>query len=423
VIVNSNYKSINPIFAIAFIVIVVSDDTLWFGTNANPVFITLKYVILLSALACIFVANLNSLSLKKVHVPAIICGLMCLLILTTGIVNSDLRSGYYYKCVILIMSYLIARQYRFEDFAVCFEKIIYFFAVVSVVFTAIASINRSLLSIFPTFVNSAGTRFYNLIVYMVPVSTSLARNYGIFREPGIFQMFLMIGLLFHTYYSKEFKILKLIIYSLAVILTYSTTGYIALIVYMILYLVKGNEKISDNKKKLIAVILMIGGLAFLALQTNLLSSEGIVFDKLGNMRRHTTIARFSSIFANIDMWLKKPLTGIGLTEVELMFPQISFQRYGFASTHNTNTLLCELSTFGIIYFLLFTNGYIKLIKKIGNNNIERMMVGLIVLILLFAEKLTFSPLIYILMFFGYFGKKELIASNNGGLTYEKDSFN
>ena len=405
-IINCNYKSINPIYAIAFIILVVSDDTLWFGTNANPVFIIIKYVILFFTLVYVFVVNLNSLSLKKVHVPAIICGLMCILILTTGIVNSDLRSGYYYKCAILIMSYFIARRYRFEDFAECFEKIIYIFAVVSVVFTAIASINKSLFSIFPTFVNSGGMRFYNLIVYMVPTSTSLVRNYGIFREPGIFQMFLMIGLLFHTYFSKEFKIIKLIIYTLAVIFTYSTTGYIALIVYMLLYLFKGNEKISDNKKKIISVILMIAGLAFLALQTNLLSNEGIVFDKLGNMNRHTTIARFSSVFANIDMWLKKPITGIGLTEVELMFPQISFQRYGFASTHNTNTLLCELSTFGIIYFLLFINGYIMLIKKIGNNNLERVMVGLIVLILLFTEKLTFSPLIYILMFFGYFYKKK-----------------
>ena len=130
----------------------------------------------------------------------------------------------------------------------------------------------------------------------------------------------------------------------------------------------------------------------------------MVFDKLNNMKRHTTIARFASVFVNIDMWLEKPIFGNGLISVEERFPQLCLLRYDFASPHNTNTLFNELATYGLLYTVIFVIGYVKLVTRFSGRKIEQVMIGLILLLLLFGEKLTFSPIIYILMFYGLSNK-------------------
>ena len=245
---------------------------------------------------------------------------------------------------------------------------------------------------------------------MITVAGGTVRNYGIFREPGVYQMFLMLGLLFYTYYGREFKIYRFFIYIVAVVLTYSTTGYIALIIYLTLYLIKDPRKISGKKKKLVTVILISVGLILLLLKTDLLSADGMIFDKFGNTRRYTTVARFASISANIKMWLQAPILGNGLSYVGDTFPELSRMEYGYASTHNTNTLLCELATYGILYTAIFVVGYIRLVKVISERRIEHGLIGGVLLVLMFGEKLTFSPIIYVLMFYGL---------SNRNYTYER----
>ncbi len=388
------------LFWATLVLIVVSDDTLWFGTNGNSNFEIIKYCVLLSTLGLLFLSNMGSMDLRRVHRPALLCMIMCILVLITGVYNSDLRTGYFYKCCILILGFLFVRTFPFEQFVETFEKIMFFFAVTSAFCTILATISKTLVASFPVFYNSAGTGFYNLIVCMITVAGETVRNYGIFREPGVFQMFLMLGLLFYTYYGKKFKIYRLFIYLIALGLTYSTTGYIAVIFYLILYLVKDTRRLLVKKKQMATLVLIIAGLLVLLLKTDLLSTDGIVFNKFSNMKRYTTVARFASVFANIEMWLQGPIFGKGLIYVNDTFPEISLMKYGYASTHNTNTLLCELATYGIVYTSILVAGYVQLVKRISERKIEQVLIGVVLLILMFGEKLTFSPMIYILMFYG-----------------------
>lgn len=388
------------LFITTLILIVVSDDTLWFGTNGNSNFEIIKYGVLLTTLGILFLSNMMTMNLRGVQLPALLCMAMCALVLTTGIFNSDLRTGYFYKCCILVLSFLFVRKFEFEEFAKTFEKIMFFFAATSAFCTILATISKSLVASFPVFYNSAGTAFYNMLVCMITVPGETVRNYGIFREPGVFQMFLMIGLLFYTYFGKEFKIYRFFVYLVALGLTYSTTGYIAAIIYLMLYIVKDTRKISDQKKKLATVALISVGLLFLLTRTDLLSADGMVFDKFSNMKRYTTVARFASISANIEMWLQAPVFGKGLIYVNDTFPELSRMRYGYASTHNTNTLLCELATYGILYTAILVAGYTRLVKRMSERRIEQGLIGAALLVLMFGEKLTFSPIIYVLMFYG-----------------------
>ena len=397
---NFKFSNNTARFLIVACIVIVSDDTLFFGTNINPIFETIKYAVLIGMLFILGIKQLRYFNIHQVKYSQIPCLVMCLLVLASGIVNGDLRTGYYYKCIILILSYEIVSYMSIDDFAKNFEKLLYFFALISVVCTIVAEISLSVFSIFPIFYNSAYTPFYNVGVYLVPVSAGLLRNYGIFREPGVYQMFLLIGLIFHLYYSDEVKIFRIFIYVLAVVLTFSTTGYIALAIFFLLYLSKRNISYSDQKRKYILVCLLIVGVLLMATQTDLLSSEGMVFDKFSNMKRTTMIARFASVFANLRIWLQHPIFGAGLIKVSEEFPRIALEMYGKAVTHNTNTLLCELSTYGVIYTCLLLYGYVKYSAVLTKNKFQRLLILLIIFILSCGEKLTFSPIIYVLAFYG-----------------------
>lgn len=144
----------------------------------------------------------------------------------------------------------------------------------------------------------------------------------------------------------------------------------------------------------------------MVLCTDLLTAEGLVFGKLFNMKRNTMIARFSSVFANIEIWKESPIFGAGLITVDKRFPILSYQLYGKATSHNTNTLLCELATYGVIYVGILVCGYIKLSCAMSNRNIERLLILVILFVLFCGEKLTFSPIIYVLLFYGLSLKKK-----------------
>lgn len=155
------------------------------------------------------------------------------------------------------------------------------------------------------------------------------------------------------------------------------------------------------------VFLCVLGMIYLTIYTDLLSSSGMIFDKFSNMKRTTTIARFASVFSNIEIWKNSPMFGAGLIAVDEMFPNITYQLYGKMVTHNTNTLFCELATYGIVYVCIFVYGYIKFSHAMSNRIVERLLIFVIILILFFGEKLTFSPIIYILLFYGIsFGKEK-----------------
>lgn len=395
---NLKFKSTFKAFIVACI-IVISDDSLFFGVNANSLFGSIKYASMIGLFLLIGIKLFFGAKHHQIKRVLLCCLTMCLLVLTTSIINDDLRAGYLYKVIILCLSCEVVLYIPFEEFILYFEKLLFFLAVISVICFGIAEINISIFSIFPKFYNTANAQFYNLGFCFVPITNNL-RNYGLFREPGVYQMFLLIGLIFHVYFSNRVKVSKILVYILAIVLTFSTTGYLALVVFFVLYLFKENHSYVERKKKNFVLCILCLSMLIIATQTDILSADGIVFDKFSNIKRTTTIARLASVFANLKIWMQHPLFGGGLTEINAEFPRIAYEMYGKAVTHNTNTLLCELSTFGVIYTVLLMCGYLKFSKLITAKKSQRALILLIVFILSCGEKLTFSPIIYVLAFYG-----------------------
>lgn len=84
----------------------------------------------------------------------------------------------------------------------------------------------------PTFANAFGAEFYNYLLSFVSVTFSKDRNFGIFREPGVYQFFLMLGLYLNNYkvdWQRERRMWIVNgILALTMLSTFSTGGVAAM---------------------------------------------------------------------------------------------------------------------------------------------------------------------------------------------------
>lgn len=380
------------------LIVFVSDDTLLFGTNANPVFEYVKYACyLISTIGLLVNVSITKSSTKSTRIAIS----MCLLILFSSFINNDVRMGLLYKMVIILFAAMFSKHISLKLFAYKYCKVISFLAFVSIIGTVLAMIVPSFYSFAPKITNTAGNVFNNLYVYVVSLDFGSIRNYGIYREPGVYQMYLVLALFFELFIVESYSIKRIACYIVALLLTFSTTGFISLFLILILFQISGEKnRISVKQKRIFGCFVFVVSL-YLVFYTDMLSSEGVVFGKLSNEDDHSSIARMSSITSNIEIWLNNPLFGAGLQSVADQFPLLTLQRYGFPSTHNTNTFLCELATFGIFYFILFVMGIYKFCKNVTHTSVEKILLILIMCVLSVGEKLTFSPFFYIIIFYGY----------------------
>ncbi len=382
------------------IIIFVSDDTVLFGTNANSFFIYLKYLVLMAVL-------LYLLSQRKSYPSQLTTNTMwgmCILMILSSIINSDLRLGLLYKLVILALSCFITQVYSLKEFAQNFEKFIYFLACCSIVGYSIAFFIPSFLQLFPVITNISNNDYYNLIFYSQYVNLDgVIRNAGCFRESGVFQMFLNLALIFHIYFCDSFKIKHFFVIILAIVLTFSTTGYAVFALVLFLFLLSNKSSVISKKVKYAMLFLIVVAVGIMIVKTDVFSMEGILFSKFQQDDNDSSIARISSITTNIEIWRNNPLFGSGL-KIDELYSKITLSQYGLYSEHNTNTFLYELACWGVFYFIIMLFGIIKFSRRIGSSIAEHIIMFLILFMMSIGEKLVFSPFFYILIFYGYNAK-------------------
>lgn len=386
------------VFILTLIIIVFSDDTMMFGTNESTFFIGMKYIVQILLCIAFVLLFIGDQSVRRVNLPGQNCLILCTVVVISMMINRDIRSGYFSIIIVIVMSYLFAYYVEFKSFFVCLEKIVYVLSICSIIGTIVAKMVPGLLSYFPTITNSAGFEFSNGLVFVY--SDIWGRSFGIFREPGVFQMFIILGTIIYLYIAEKISIFRVVIYSIAIILTYSTTGFIALFIVLLLYMVKlGKQNI---KLFCSLIIVFCVGVGVLITKTNVLSANGIVFSKFRNtgIMDLSAAARYSSVTSNLKMWLTNPLFGRGLSYVDSNFLLMTIRDYGINTGSNTNTLLCMLSTYGIFFVGMILNGYFKLVQVLSKRKIERLLIALVLFILSCGERLTFSPIIYVLCFYG-----------------------
>ena len=318
--------------------------------------------------------------------------LLGLLIILTCVFNTDtLKFETYFGFLIrLIYSMSFVLLFSLEDFMNNYLKVMAFLASFSLVFYFLGlvlpdSLNNLDLKIITDYASYYGNAY--LYVYRYPYyRTNFLRNNSIFWEPGAYQAFLNLAIIFELKHEKP-NSFRMAIFIVSLITTFSTTGYIT---FLLITLKSFFEKSNNSKKTfLILLITLIFILTiFNEVMINKLSTNNLSFSR-----------RILDAKIDLKIFSENPLLGVGYNNYSKLF--IDNLKYSiFSGTSSSNSITNTLAVFGLVFTFLIFYLYIRFILFFENNIFSRLFLFLILLSIFSTENFMVSSLWMVLAFYG-----------------------
>lgn len=316
------------------------------------------------------------------------------IILFDIIIYSDFNFSHYIGLSItIISSVIIATVISLKDFCEYYNKIIFWLSLISIPFFLLGYFLPHVVESFPTMnylLNDGVTGYKNGILYLyrydprLGFQTGFTKNNSIFWEPGAYQGLLNLALIFEIK-AKNSSRLRLLIYTVCLITTFSTTGILCgmLILISILVLKKNRLKLNIG----VTSILIILGLAAAILFLN----GDLIFGKLfeGNASHGSFLERYSGTINDIAVFNSSNFLGIGYTQ------------FGVQSFGSSNGITSTFAKYGLIFGSTILIGLVSFISKITRETFEIIIYTLVLVIMLSTEAFMIKPLFFVLMFYGF----------------------
>lgn len=331
------------------------------------------------------------------------CTFVFLIVSMAGstIVNGEncivfLKISFSYFVVLIIVS-----RYGFNEFANSFVEVMLFLSVISLIGYVAFLVIIPLRSMFVV-KNTANLLYSNLVLY-VSSPEHIHRNWGMFWEPGAYQTFLNLALLFEIR-RRDAKVKNICVFIITILTTYSTTGYIGLVINFVILLLK-RKKPTSIKKLIIAVLLLSVPAVIFAWDAlfgrTIYTGELSVFGKLKQLANYSDAGyitsvgvRYYSVFGVLQAFLERPLFGFGYQGlVERMYPYT----YGM----NTCTFVNWFATYGIIYGVIMLLGVFNLSKKLSDRLSVQLLAFGVFFIVTASENYVNNPFFAVLAMYGY----------------------
>lgn len=173
----------------------------------------------------------------------------------------------------------------------------------------------------PEFANSKGRTFYNFFLAFVSIVEVKGRNFGIFREPGVYQFFLIVALYLNNYtvtWKKNWQLWTVnIILAVTMLSTFATGGVIEMGLFAVVMFFD-KKWYKEKRARIIAAILL---LILAAVVVFVIVQKGALYYELSGMvsklfeRRDSNTERIDAIFTDIDIFFRHPIFGDKLAAV------------------------------------------------------------------------------------------------------------
>lgn len=379
---------------LVFIVIFCSHDTLLFGTNQDNRFIMARKIIPFLLIFCLLLMQ-QVIHIKK---KALFISIVTLIIpIISCVMNREDVNNYIYRAAVMMCALLFVLNGWQVKFFKAYNRIIYLLSVWSIGSYVLMIFLPGIASKFPVVYNTGGTPYYFLGFSLVnsELHYGMIRNSSIFREPGVFCVMLTLALLIEIIIYKRIRPRIIGTFCVAMVTTYSTAGYIILLV-LFAYYVLFEKKLVNKTVIFIAMAVIVG---ILARYTDLLTRSGPIFDKFvkGSNSYGSWLARWSSLTESISIALRNPLFGIGryaLYDVVLNVSGV------YRAVDNTNTLLVGFAAYGLLFGCLITWGCWRFIWTNQKQVLSAIILFVVLLMALFNEDMGQNVVFYILVFSG-----------------------
>lgn len=213
----------------------------------------------------------------------------------------------------------------------------------------------------PVVLNSINVEIYNYGISFVPITFVKNRNFGIFREPGVYQYFILLGIYLNNYlaqWDKDWKLWAVnAILAVTMLSTFATGGVIELgLMCIVMFFDKGWYR--DKKLRIAAAALVAAAIALvgycIAVKNGLYWALYDMIMKFTD-NPESTGARVGSIVVNLEFFLKHPLVG------EKMYDVLHLTGVSDAIVTNTSSTMILYAVYGILGGCFGVIGWIALV--------------------------------------------------------------
>ena len=217
------------------------------------------------------------------------------------------------------------------------------------------------------FRNSSRWKFYNFwFAYVVP-SSHWHRNFGIFREPGVYQFFVLLGVYLNNYsvdWDRQWKLWTCnVLLAVTMLSTFAMGGY-AELALLVLFLFFDKKWYREKWGKIAAFAVILAVLGVIGLFFYYMTREDFVhsifYEYYDMFLRFTTDSdsmkdRKDAIMTNLQFIAGNPLIGEAIADVL------------HGTTHNTSSTLLLYAIFGVAGGTLNVAAWIALLWKRERN--------------------------------------------------------
>lgn len=330
--------------------------------------------------------------------------LLSAITLLVALVHGFTSPTYVYKIFLYTLIFMIIRSSEFEYLQKSFYKVAFFFAAVSLLFYIACDMFGMHFLLPVGFYGGAGAPYATNFLYTQLEDWSV-RNTGIFREPGVYQIYLNIALLFYYNQNRD-KIITptTAVLALAVITTMSSGGIVVALAII-------GYQFTQQRKRSFASFLLFAVFA-VVLYVLIKASFNQIFYKLmlGTEESGSAFARYYSLIVPMRMWLDYPIFGCGASEFNdliYFYPTASGERMN--PNLVTNCITVNFATSGIIVGLFYLFGTIKGAATLAKNYKIPIIASALMLVMFSCEGIMYSGIFNLILLYGLcVNKKSLI---------------
>lgn len=372
-----------------FLTIFISDDTLLFGHTNSAAMIIAKIavnVLLLLALA-------GTLRPERTMVFGVIFSLMYVLAMVS---NYDYGINYGYSIFVLVLAYAFTGKIKLETYAYYFVRVLFWLSVINFVYWTASRLNGGAISGLPVVSNALGHPATTIFVCS-SYGADAVRAMSIFREPGIYAMYLAVALIFELVYVEKKSLWRQLTFIVSMFTTFSSAGILMLAPIGAAWL------IAQGKRGKGAFIW--GGLVAAACLLVVLFNEEVMERAVNrNLSEDALVAnpRVVSQVVPMAIWFENFFTGVGIYNFLPEWEQKTGEMYGIMLGEgiSTSTLANGFAKFGVLWISIFFPLY-ALARKIGHYNLLVTIFLLAVIVgMLLAQNLPYCVFLWILVFYG-----------------------
>jgi hypothetical protein len=300
--------------------------------------------------------------------------------------------------------------------------VIFVYAIISLIFWLFSNVSPSFYEWTSTLAERLGTDPQNMnyefhgrpeqfILYTFEPGRAgiFVRNPGPFHEPGAFAVFLIFGLIFNTLISRRFVSWRNLILSIALLTTFSTSGYLSFLLLVSFSVVVSNLPVVRK----LSLFLLLAFISYVVYIENDFLSEKITnqYTEQTNVSlENKTSGRFLGARKAIYVLSKYPLTGRGIfVSMKSETDTREDAAYGFMSVASRIGIPAIL-----LFFFFFYNGLKQYCYYYSFNPKFAIYAFAALLIVLFAQDFLMSILFMMILY------SAVINSKFGYLKFKSD---